>query len=235
MYCHCLTDSPADTLRLDKIGMKVDKYYSSEIDKYAIQVCQYNYPETVQLGDVTKWREWDIDWSKIDILLAGSPCFAAGTKVITSNGYKKIEDIVVGDEVLTHKMRYRKVIRVGGKVCDVLNLSAQGVFDTVVTSEHPYYIRSMTREWNNELRTSERVFSNPKWVNVRDLKKDDFIGTPILNTSENKLNLSSDDCWLLGRYVADGYTRKHKRKGRENSFVYQTIFCIGKKKSMNLI
>jgi DNA (cytosine-5)-methyltransferase 3A len=61
-------------LALDKIGIKVDKYYSSEIDKHAIQVCQHNYPDTVQLGDVTKWREWDIDWSKIDLLLAGSPC-----------------------------------------------------------------------------------------------------------------------------------------------------------------
>jgi len=61
-------------LALDKIGMKVDKYYSSEIDKHAIQVCQYNYPETVQLGDVTKWREWDIEWKKIDLVLAGSPC-----------------------------------------------------------------------------------------------------------------------------------------------------------------
>ena len=61
-------------LALDKVGMKVDKYYSSEIDKHAIQVCQYNYPKTVQLGDVTKWREWDIDWEKIDLLLAGSPC-----------------------------------------------------------------------------------------------------------------------------------------------------------------
>lgn len=61
-------------LALDKIGMKVDKYYSSEIDKHAIQVCQYNYPETVQLGDVTKWREWDIEWEKIDLVLAGSPC-----------------------------------------------------------------------------------------------------------------------------------------------------------------
>ena len=57
-------------LALDKIGMKVDKYYSSEIDKHAIQVCQYNYPETVQLGDVTKWREWDIEWKKIDLVLA---------------------------------------------------------------------------------------------------------------------------------------------------------------------
>ena len=33
-----------------------------------------NYPDTIQFGDVTKWREWDIDWSSIDLFIGGSPC-----------------------------------------------------------------------------------------------------------------------------------------------------------------
>ena len=49
-------------IALERVGVKVGKYYASEIDKYAIQVTQNNYPDTVQLGDVTKWREWDIDF-----------------------------------------------------------------------------------------------------------------------------------------------------------------------------
>jgi len=59
---------------LDNLGIKVDKYYSSEIKKAAIELTQHHYPETIQLGDVTKWREWDIDWQSIDLLLSGSPC-----------------------------------------------------------------------------------------------------------------------------------------------------------------
>ena len=58
----------------ERAGIKVDNYYASELDKYAIQVTQANWPNTVQLGDVTKWREWDIDWSSIDLLIGGSPC-----------------------------------------------------------------------------------------------------------------------------------------------------------------
>ena len=50
------------------------EYYSSEIDKHATKVSKLNFPNSVQLGDVTKWREWDIDWSKIDLIGAGSPC-----------------------------------------------------------------------------------------------------------------------------------------------------------------
>jgi len=59
---------------LDNLGITLDKYYSSEIKKAAIELTQHHYPKTIQLGDVTKWREWDIDWQSIDLLLSGSPC-----------------------------------------------------------------------------------------------------------------------------------------------------------------
>lgn len=58
---------------LQRANIPVAKYYASEIDKYAIQVTQKNWPDTIQLGDVTK-----IDFSKyageIDLLIGGSPC-----------------------------------------------------------------------------------------------------------------------------------------------------------------
>ena len=63
-------------IALQRVGIKIDKYFASEIDKHAIKVTQHNWPETVQLGDVTKWREWDIEWSEIDVLTAGFPCQA---------------------------------------------------------------------------------------------------------------------------------------------------------------
>jgi len=59
---------------LERSGINVNNYYASEIDKYAIKVTTDNYPDTIQLGDVTKWQEWDIDWSSIDLLIGGSPC-----------------------------------------------------------------------------------------------------------------------------------------------------------------
>lgn len=59
---------------LENQGIKVDKYYSSELKHYAIKLTQYHFSDTIQLGDVTKWREWDIDWSKVDLILSGSPC-----------------------------------------------------------------------------------------------------------------------------------------------------------------
>ena len=61
---------------LERIGITPNKYYASEIDKYAIQVAQANYPDTIQLGSVTEWQNWDIDWAGIDLVTGGFPCQA---------------------------------------------------------------------------------------------------------------------------------------------------------------
>ena len=61
-------------IALNRIGLTPTKYYAAEVDKYAIKVTQANYPNTIQLGDVTKWRECDINWAGIDLLIGGSPC-----------------------------------------------------------------------------------------------------------------------------------------------------------------
>lgn len=57
---------------LERAGIKVDKYFASEIDKYAIQVTMANYPNTIQLGSVVNVDGYSLP--KIDILIGGSPC-----------------------------------------------------------------------------------------------------------------------------------------------------------------
>lgn len=61
-------------IALRELGVPIERYYASEIDKHAIAQTQLNFPETIQLGDVEQWRTWDIDWKSVDLLLAGSPC-----------------------------------------------------------------------------------------------------------------------------------------------------------------
>jgi DNA-cytosine methyltransferase len=59
-------------IALERAGIKVNQYYASEIDKYAIQVTQTNFPNTIQLGDVTKVNAASLP--KIDLVIGGSPC-----------------------------------------------------------------------------------------------------------------------------------------------------------------
>ena len=59
-------------IALNRIGIKYDNYFASEIDKYAMKVANYNYPKTIQLGDITKINGCDLP--NIELMLAGSPC-----------------------------------------------------------------------------------------------------------------------------------------------------------------
>jgi DNA (cytosine-5)-methyltransferase 3A len=59
-------------LALDRMGIKVDNYYASEIDKYAMQITMANYPNTIQLGSVVNIDGTSLP--KIDLLIGGSPC-----------------------------------------------------------------------------------------------------------------------------------------------------------------
>lgn len=57
---------------LERAGIKVDRYYASEIKPIAIKVTQANYPDTIQIGDVTQVKAEDLP--KIDLMIGGSPC-----------------------------------------------------------------------------------------------------------------------------------------------------------------
>jgi len=59
-------------LALQRAGVHVDKYYASEIEPNAIKVAQHNFPDTIQVGDVTKLKGSDLP--KIDLFIGGSPC-----------------------------------------------------------------------------------------------------------------------------------------------------------------
>lgn len=57
---------------IERAGFEIERYYASEIDKYAIQIAQKNYPDTIQLGSVVGLDSSQL--KDIDILIGGSPC-----------------------------------------------------------------------------------------------------------------------------------------------------------------
>ena len=100
-------------IALRELDVPIERYYASEIDKHAIAQTQLNFPETIQLGDVEKWREWDIEWEEIDLLLAGSPCqgFSLAGKMLghddpRSRLYWVFLDILHHVQKLNHNVKY---------------------------------------------------------------------------------------------------------------------------------
>lgn len=218
----------ACTKALKNIGINVNVVDYVEIDKYACQSYNAINNTNFEPQDITKWNK-NID---VDLICHGSPCFKAGTKIITEDGYKNIEDVKIGDYVLTHKNRFQKVLKTGyNDDKNIYKLQAQGMFDTYVTENHPYYIVSKTKKWNNILRNYESIYSEPYWKEVKDLVPyQDYIGINIPIVESNLYNLDEEICWLLGRYVADGHIRHNKRKNRVNSYQYNVVYSIGNEK-----
>lgn len=59
-------------IALRQLGAKIDRYYASEVDKFAIAQTMLNFPDTVQLGDVRSIDARTL--GHVDLLLGGSPC-----------------------------------------------------------------------------------------------------------------------------------------------------------------
>jgi site-specific DNA-cytosine methylase len=150
---------------LENVGIKVNKYYSSEIKPYAIELTQHHFPDTIQVGDVTKWKEWDIDWSSIDLVLSGSPCqdLSAAGKRAGING-KKSSLFFTFVDILNHiKNLNPKVLFLQENVGSASKLDvgimsrALGVYPVRINSS---LVTAQLRDryyWSN-IRTKETMF-----------------------------------------------------------------------------
>ncbi|CAB4153646.1 Dcm Site-specific DNA methylase [uncultured Caudovirales phage] len=150
---------------LENVGIKVDKYYSSEIKPYAIELTQHHFPDTIQVGDVTKWKEWDIDWKSIDLILSGSPCqdlSAAGKRAGINGSRSSLFFTFV--EILEHiKSLNPKVLFLQENVGSAAKLDigimsrALGVYPVRINSS---LVTAQLRDryyWSN-IRTKETMF-----------------------------------------------------------------------------
>ena len=75
----CFDGLSGGQLAMVRAGLSTNNYYACEIDKYAMQVTQERFPDTIQLGDVTRvtnkmFRENYLKENPIDLLMGGSPC-----------------------------------------------------------------------------------------------------------------------------------------------------------------
>lgn len=131
--------------------------------------------------------------------IAKHVCLAKGSLVLTDNGYKPIQDVQVGDMVLTHKGRWRPVLVMQNTgVRPVVNLSAQGVPGLKLTPDHKLWARKSN--WVRERDGAERV--EPDWIPAEDM------GNGYVNLKlppEQSTSLTHRELWMLGRWIADGH------------------------------
>lgn len=187
-------------LALKQMGIDY-RYYSSEIDKTAMQVTQKHFPNTIQLGDVRKISYSDgklytengvFVIPNIDLLIGGSPCFVANTKILTKNGYKNIQDIVQGELVLTHNGKWRKVLKVGASLAKTRKIKFNSGNTVETTDEHPFYTNiDNIIEWKD----AKLLDANTKCAVVKILDRSD--GEDI------------SKWYIMGKIIANGKKEKN--------------------------
>lgn len=152
---------------------------------------------------------------RCELVAGGFPCFTAGTHILTWEGYRPIETLVVGDRVLTHTGRWKRVTAVMQRDAHTTRvLRGQGFPDIRTTDEHPFYIRRRGRHWDNDNRNYRRTFAAPAWASAEEITTSDYVGQVL---PVEPVDCGKDDehfWWLIGRYLADGWRTVSNKKGR---------------------
>lgn len=158
---------------LQRAGIEVNKYYASEIEQHPIAITQYNFPDTIQLGDINNWREWDIDWNSIDIVIGGSPCQGltfAGKKLQLEDPRSKLFFVYI--DILNHLRNINPDIKFFLENVK-MNSESEAKFNEL-TGYNPYKVNSNLVSAQNRQRnywTNIKGFNMPKDRNklVKDI------------------------------------------------------------------
>jgi site-specific DNA-cytosine methylase len=199
----------------------------SEIEPFPCALLKHHYPDVPNLGDMTKFKEWPTrDELSIDLLCGGTPCFPAGTMIARQDGFARIEDIRVGDSVLTHQGRFRRVLRVGHKTAPTVCVVGQGHDGFITTANHPFLARRKTSRGTRIDGKSVRIneISEPEFIRADALTGAHWwcmaawpnIGVPHIAAvgREHAVNVPLTDLMrLAGAYLGDGWTRINERRG----------------------
>ena len=213
-----------------------------DFDKFAVETYRENVGDHVQKADIKELHQADIP--QADVWAFGFPCFTGDSMVLTENGYTPIINIKPGDKVLTHKNRYKTVLKAlsNGKH-EIFKIKGMCVDEIRTTENHKFLVRTKKLFWNNEKRVYTRKFNAPEWKEVKNLTKNDYLGIAInqnsiipkwngvlfkrnYNGRDKHVNDLSEKMqngkfwWLVGRYFADGWLRE---KG--------VVFGIGRAKA----
>lgn len=113
----------------------IEPIWASEIEDAPIRITKRHFPNMKHYGDITKMNGAEIE--PVDIISGGSPCFPAGTMILTSEGYIDIKDVKVGDIVYTHLGNWKKVTAVGNRQAETIILQGDCPLET--TRNHPIY------------------------------------------------------------------------------------------------
>lgn len=150
-------------------------------------------------------------------------CVVAGTLILTSRGILPVEELLVGDQVLTHLGRWRSVLAIHEDINDCYEVSGQSSMPITVSCDHRFL--GMENEGTPK---TKRKFLPPTWHDVEFLTQHqvywgtpaEFPALPIPDSCSCGMSDGSigqfpiEFWWLVGRWLADGYVSMDKKRNK---------------------
>lgn len=217
-------------------GMRVA--YTSDIEPgpCAIESYHAHGDDCPNLGDIT-----GIDFGDLpdtDVVVGGSPCFPAGSLVLTDRGFTPIEQVRVGDLALTHLGNWKRVVDTGSHIGDTVILKGQGTPGIECTPNHKFRAGHRYQgPWDRENRTYPTMFMEDGWIPAADMTGRMWLNmgghVPALpipafdftGCQTRDIRLSTPFFYFVGRWLGDGWLNVFKRTGRKASYMKRVFVC----------
>ncbi len=128
-------------------------------------------------------------------------CFAEGALILTTDGYKPIEEIKVGDLVLNAGGdKLNTVVDISVHLADTIDVSVSGTLPFSVTKEHPFLSKK---------KISSNKYSDYDYNEIGELITGDLVAMPKSPVFVNYDKLTDKEIWIMGYYVANGFCDKN--------------------------
>jgi len=216
-------------IALKNLGIKVDKYYASEIDKYAIDITRKNFPNTIHLGDVKDIKGSDFLYD-IDLIVAGSPCqgFSFAGKQLAFNDPRSalfFEFIRLLKE-LQPKYFLLENVRMKKEYLDVISQQVSAIYPECNNGSlfgiEPILINSAKLSAQNR----NRFY----WTNIPNVEQPEDLGIVLKDIIEDNFVTDRDKSYCIdANYYKGGNPKTYFKKSRR-----QLVFNKPKKVGMNV-
>jgi len=196
-------------IALDQLGIPVETYYASEIDKYAIQVTQANYPNTIQVGDVTKVNPKD--YMDVDLILAGSPCtgfsFAGKQLAFEDPQSKLFFDFIRILKAIKPKYFLLENVRMKKEFLDIISQEVSKCYPEIAFGIEPILINSSLLS----AQSRQRYY----WTNIPNIQQPEDRGIVLRDILEDDYESERDKSYCIdANYFKGASVEQYKKKSR---------------------
>jgi DNA-cytosine methyltransferase len=198
-------------IALDQLGIPVEKYYASEIDKYAIKVTQANYPNTIQVGDVCNLNAED--YKDVDLIQAGSPCqgfsFAGKQLAFDDPRSALFFEFIRLLKAIKPKYFLLENVRMKKEFLQVISQQVSECYPEIPFGIEPIFINSSLVS----AQSRQRYY----WTNIPGIKQPEDRGIVLRDILEDNFDSERDKAHCIDANYYKGasveqYKKKHRRQ-----------------------